>query len=59
MKKILLIVFSVVFISIGVWLLPLDTEATDFVDGGSCGDGMIWHLNSDGVLSISGNGPIW
>lgn len=38
---------------------PESNEYTDVIETGKCGEDVIWKLNEDGVLIISGKGPMW
>ena len=39
-------------------VLRLTAGAADIVDSGTCGDNLTWTLDSDGVLTISGDGAM-
>lgn len=59
MKKNVLITFTVctMILIIALSLLPLRVSA--FTEGGECGEGLTWSLDSEsGVLRISGNGAL-
>ena len=55
MKRISIFILAVILLltsnSIFIW----DVEAAE---SGSCGDGVVWNLNYDGVLSIGGSGSM-
>ena len=37
----------------------LTVNAADIVDSGKCGDNVTWQLDSEGTLTISGEGDMW
>ena len=39
-------------------LLPVHVQAADIIKSGTCGTGVNWSLDSDGVLKISGTGAM-
>ena len=39
-------------------LFPFTAAAADIVDSGACGENLTWTLDADGVLTISGTGPM-
>ena len=41
-----------------VSLFPLSASAADIVDSGTCGENLTWTFDSDGLLTISGTGPM-
>lgn len=46
-------------IALAVWgLLPVTAQAAGTVESGSCDEALTWELDSDGVLTISGSGPM-
>ena len=45
-------------LSMALSLLPFGAHAAEIVESGSCGEGVTWTLDSDGLLRISGNGRI-
>ena len=55
LRHVLLLVFVVMCIS----ALTFTASAADIRGSGTCGDDLNWELDSDGVLTISGTGPMW
>lgn len=39
-------------------LLPSDAQAAELIDSGTCGENLTWALDSNGVLTISGQGDM-
>lgn len=37
-------------------LLPAKANAADTIDSGTCGENLIWTLDADGILTVSGSG---
>ncbi len=37
----------------------ITASAVDIIDSGQCGESVYWTLDSEGVLTISGNGPMY
>lgn len=56
MKKYALCLATVLILT-ALFILPASSAET--VDGGACGDGLSWTLDSDGTLTISGTGPMY
>ncbi len=54
-KRLLSILLAVVMV---FTLLPTVSFAAEIVDSGTCGDNLTWTLDSDGLLTISGTGPM-
>lgn len=48
----------VVTLMAGVLMLPLTVNAATVIDSGSCGYGVSWQLDSEGVLTVSGEGKM-
>lgn len=55
-KKLIAMVMSIVLL---VSIMPITALAATTVDSGSCGDHLRWSLDSDGVLTISGEGGMF
>ena len=52
----------IVFLSITILLCAIDAPealAADVVERGICGDDLIWTLDSDGLLTVSGTGDMY
>lgn len=58
MKKICTFLTVLALVIICVALLPMDAEAAEIIDSGTCGENLTWTLDSDGILTISGHGDI-
>ena len=43
---------------LSVILLAVGASAAEIVDSGNCGDNLTWTLDSEGTLTISGNGSM-
>ena len=37
-----------------LFVLPVNAQAAEIVDSGTCGDNLTWSLNNGGTLTISG-----
>ncbi len=56
LNKLTSIILSVIML---IAVLPIfDVAAADIVDSGECGIGLSWSLDSDGVLTVSGEGEM-
>ena len=55
MKKAISIVLCIAMLFV---LLPTFATAAEIVDSGTCGDGLTWTLDADGLLTISGTGEM-
>ncbi len=55
MKRVISIFLAAIMV---ISLLPTSIFAAEIVDSGSCGSGVTWALDSDGVLTISGSGEM-
>ena len=59
MKKKLCRILSVLLaVLMVVSVMPLTAGATEIVANGTCGDNLIWELDKDGTLTISGTGEM-
>ena len=58
MKKHIKILFFTAAILAVLCLCALYASAAQTVDSGACGDALTWTLDEDGLLTISGNGPM-
>lgn len=54
-KRIISMLLAIVMV---VGLKPVTASAANVVANGDCGTGVTWSLDSDDVLTISGNGLI-
>jgi len=55
LKRIFACVLAVFLLA--AWI-PAAANAAGIVTGGSCGDDLNWTLDTDGLLTISGTGPM-
>ena len=56
MKKRFIFIFTVLLLCAAVFCNGNKTQAATEVAGGSCGESITWSLDSDGVLTITGEG---
>ena len=54
-KRLLTVLLTV---ALAVVLLAVGVSAAEIVDSGNCGDNLTWTLDSEGTLTISGNGSM-
>ena len=55
-NNILCFVISFLFVLI---LYPSNVSLASLIDSGTCGNGLTWTLDEDGVLTISGSGAMY
>ena len=58
-KTILSILLACLLFTSAFLLMPSKASAAEVLDIGMCGDDLVYTLDSDGVLTISGTGPMW
>lgn len=56
MRRVLSVVLSALLL---ISIIPLTASAIAVVDSGTCGDNLTWTLDSEGILTISGNGAMY
>lgn len=54
-KRFLAILLSVIIL---ISILPVSAMAVKVIASGNCGDNLTWKLDSDGELTVSGEGPM-
>lgn len=42
-----------------IWAVPLTASAADISAQGTCGDNLTWTLDSAGIFTVSGEGPMY
>ena len=57
MKKRLLVL--ALTLCMALCLLPVAVQAAEVVNSGTCGDDLTWTVTDEGVLTISGTGPMY
>lgn len=58
MKKLCTILTVLVLTVLCIALLPTDAQAAEVTAGGNCGENLTWTLDSEGTLTISGEGEM-
>lgn len=58
-RRILSMALSLAMILTIIPWISLGTSAADIIDSGKCGDNLTWMLDSEGTLTISGEGEMW
>ena len=53
------IVLSALLLGILLILIVPQANATNIIASGICGDNIVWQLDSDGILTMLGNGPMY
>lgn len=52
------LITTIILLSIFIFLVPLSANAADFSANGTCGNDAAWELTEEGILVISGTGPM-
>ena len=59
MKKMLSFILSLIMVIGIITSVPVTVSAASVVDSGICGENVSWTLDSEGVLTIRGSGPMY